>query len=70
MAMSALFAVHPLYPSFAIVFAFFSFLILRSRSARLGHLPGPFLAKYSDAWRAYQAWTYFGTGKSYQSVLY
>jgi len=65
MAMGALFAVHPLSAGFAIVFALLTFLILRSRSARLGHLPGPFLAKYSDAWRAYQAWTYFGTGKSY-----
>jgi hypothetical protein len=30
-------------------------LILDSRRAGLSHIPGPFLARYTDAWRLYQA---------------
>ena len=29
---------------------------LYSQYARLAHIPGPFLAKFTNAWRCYQAW--------------
>jgi hypothetical protein len=29
--------------------------VLDSRRAGLSHIPGPFLARYTDAWRLYQA---------------
>jgi hypothetical protein len=34
--------------------------VVRSRVARLEHIPGPFLAKYTDALRAYMAFKYSG----------
>ncbi|OCT54514.1 benzoate 4-monooxygenase cytochrome P450 [Cladophialophora carrionii] len=34
----------------------FSFLVLNSRQAGLSHIPGPFLARYTDAWALYNAW--------------
>ncbi len=33
---------------------------VRSRAAKLEHIPGPFLAKYTDALRAYMAFKYSG----------
>jgi hypothetical protein len=42
----------------AVIFAvlFLVRLFLRSRQARLSHIPGPWLAKYTNAWRGYRAW--------------
>jgi hypothetical protein len=31
-------------------------LVLNSRNGRLSHIPGPFLARYTDAWSLYAAW--------------
>jgi hypothetical protein len=33
-----------------------SLLVLNSRQAGLSHIPGPFLARYTDAWSLYIAW--------------
>ncbi|EXJ82919.1 hypothetical protein A1O3_06735 [Capronia epimyces CBS 606.96] len=32
------------------------YLYVGSKKAQLDHIPGPWLAKYTDAWRGYQAW--------------
>ena len=32
------------------------YLFVQSRKAGLDHIPGPWLAKYTNAWRGYQAW--------------
>lgn len=32
------------------------FLVLDSRRAGLSHIPGPFLARYTDLWAVYNAW--------------
>ena len=34
--------------------------VLDSRRAGLAHIPGPFLARYTDLWRFYRAVTGFG----------
>ncbi len=33
-----------------------SYLVLNSRRAGLSHIPGPFLARYTDAWAVYITW--------------
>lgn len=58
MAISALLSISPLYAGAAIVVGITLYLVLQSRNAGLEHIPGPFLAKYTDAWRAFQAWRY------------
>ena len=39
------------------VVAIFLYLWFCSRRARLSHIPGPFLARYTDVWGVYAAWT-------------
>lgn len=40
-----------LLPLFSILY-----LLINSRRANLSHIPGPFLARYTDAWNLFQAW--------------
>ncbi len=44
--------------SIFLVFTFLlcSWLIVNSKKARLSHIPGPFLARYTNAWSLYIAW--------------
>ena len=46
-----------LYLAAAVFFTFLVYLFAQSKRARLGHIPGPWLAKYTNLWRGYQAWT-------------
>ena len=39
------------------IVAIFLYLWFSSRSAGLSHISGPFLARYTDAWGVYAAWT-------------
>jgi hypothetical protein len=48
--------IHPLYLIVAVLLSSLTYLWLQSRRARLDHIPGPWLAKYSNIWRGYQAW--------------
>jgi hypothetical protein len=71
MAVSALLSISPVY----VLVACFSVLVIRfilqSRRAQLDHIPGPFLARYTNAWRCYQAWRYnhYRVDMNYQSKL-
>ena len=49
-------AISPLYLPILLIPAFFIYLFITSKKARLDHIPGPWLAKYTNAWRGYQAW--------------
>ena len=47
------------------------YLIISSRRAGLDHIPGPFLARYTDAWSAFRAWKFLreeNLGKILRSV--
>jgi hypothetical protein len=54
----------PLLGQYYVILVLFSVSIIiavaRSRAARIDHIPGPFLAKYTDALRAYMAFKYSG----------
>jgi cytochrome P450 len=41
---------------FALPFVLVVYLYSCSKKAKLDHIPGPWLAKYTNAWRGYQAW--------------
>lgn len=65
MELSLLFhGIHPLLLTlYTIVFFIFSaitYLVVDSWRAGLSHIPGPWLAKYTDAWSAYEAKTNIG----------
>ena len=45
-----------LYLGATSIFIFFAYLLVNSKRAKLGHIPGPWLAQYTNAWRGYQAW--------------
>ncbi len=50
----------PYYALLVLVSACLVIAVLRSRAAGIEHIPGPFLAKYTDALRAYMAFKYSG----------
>lgn len=52
-------------------FVAIGYLITKSRRKGLEHIPGPSIARYTDAWRAYKAWSLSGhdDGSTYQSNL-
>lgn len=50
----------PFYAVLGVIFASLFFTLIRSKAYHLGHLPGPFLSRYTDAYRAYLAWKYSG----------
>ena len=49
-------AISPLYLVAAILLSYITYLFVLSKRAQLDHIPGPWLAKYTNAWRGYQAW--------------
>jgi len=58
MAISALISISPLYVAAAIPLFIITYLVYQSKKAHIDHIPGPFLAKYTNAWRAIQAWKF------------
>ncbi len=42
------------------------YLALRAHAAHLSHIPGPFISKYSDAYRAFLGWRWSGSNRNYQ----
>ncbi len=50
----------PSYAALALIFAGLLFAWIQSKAYRLDHIPGPFLSRYTDAYRAYMAWKYSG----------
>ena len=66
-----LLSISPIY-ALAVCFAsLLVYLVIQSRRAQLDHIPGPFLARYTNAWRCYQAWRYnhYQVDINYQSKL-
>ena len=49
-------SISPLYLATFVVVLIILFFIVTSKQAKLDHIPGPWLAKYTNAWRGYQAW--------------
>ena len=49
-------SISPLHLIASSVALFFIYLLRFSKRAKLDHIPGPWLAKYTNAWRGYQAW--------------
>lgn len=43
-------------PTLAWLLGILAFIILVRRFNRLRHIPGPFLAKFTDLWRVYHQW--------------
>jgi hypothetical protein len=62
MALSIMF-VHPLLAVLGLLIGSILFILLKSRNAGLEHIPGHFIAKYTNAWRAYKAWKPLGINK-------
>ena len=62
----SLLAVSPFYAVSAILLAVVAYLVVQSKQAGLDDIPGPWLAKYTDAWRAYNAWRYYRSDMNYQ----
>lgn len=52
--------VPPSYAVLLFISAAFLFAFIKSKAYRLDHVPGPFLSRYTDAYRAYLAWRYSG----------
>lgn len=49
---------HAIWPYLFLVFILVSVVsyVMRTRSSVLDSIPGPYIARYTDAWRCYQAW--------------
>ena len=58
--LSELREIPPVYAVLGLVFASLIFALVKSRAYKLDHVPGPFLSRYTDAYRAYLAWKYSG----------
>lgn len=50
--------ISPFHLLAALVFSVITYLFIESKRAKLDHIPGPWLAKYTNAWRCYQAWRF------------
>lgn len=50
------YAMSPLHLIAGAVLSFLVVLFIQSKRAKLDHIPGPWLAKYTNLWRGYQAW--------------
>lgn len=46
-----------LYLAVSLPAVFLLYLFITSKRAKLDHVPGPWLAKYTNAWRGFKAWT-------------
>jgi hypothetical protein len=60
MDLSSLLGNHPYYAILGVLFACLVIAVIRSKAAGIDHIPGPFLARYTDALRAYLAFKYSG----------
>ncbi len=71
MALATITAIAPSHLALGAVVAILLYHVIKSKQARLDHIPGPFLAKYTDAWRAYKAWktNHYAGGNNYQTQL-
>jgi hypothetical protein len=71
MALITLLSISPAYVALAAVTIFIVHHVVRSKKAGLDHIPGPFWAKYTDAWRAYKSWktNHYAGGNNYQTHL-
>ncbi|KAF2105044.1 cytochrome P450 [Rhizodiscina lignyota] len=71
MALTTLISISPLYAAALGLVGFLVCLVVNSKKYKLDHIPGPFIAKYTDAWRAYKAWSFnhFTDGNNYQTEL-
>ena len=71
MALAALLSIPPFYAAALGVLLVVLYHVVRSKQYHLDHIPGPFLAQYTDAWRAYKAWRFnhFKDGVNYQTEL-
>lgn len=71
MALAALFSLSPVAVIGVSLLGILLYRVLKSKQYKLDHIPGPFLAKYTDAWRAYKAWKFnhFKDGLNYQTEL-
>lgn len=49
-------SISPIYVVAALLVFCFLYFYVGSKKARLDHIPGPWLAKYTNAWRGFQAW--------------
>ncbi|OAL35460.1 hypothetical protein AYO20_05310 [Fonsecaea nubica] len=49
-------AISPVYLAAAAFLGLVLYLFVQSKRAGLDHVPGPWLAKYTNLWRGYQAW--------------
>ena len=60
--------IHPAFILAVAVVSFLAYTVVESKRAKLDHIPGPWLAKYTDAWRCYQAWkvNHYKHGGNYQ----
>lgn len=58
--LSELREIPPFYAVLALVCASLIFALIKSKAYKLDHVPGPFLSRYTDAYRAYMAWKYSG----------
>lgn len=48
---------HVILVSIICLLAVLGAVVLNSRRAALSHIPGPFIARYTDAWSLWLAWT-------------
>jgi hypothetical protein len=71
MTFSFLVAFSPLYAAPLCLTISIIYLIFKSRGYKLDHIPGPFLARYTNSWRAYKAWStnHYDGGNNYQTQL-
>lgn len=63
--------VSPLYPLLFLLLSGVTLLLVKRRNDGLKHIPGPWLAKYTDAWRCWQAYrlNHFYQRENYQIRL-
>lgn len=66
----AVLSIPPLVAVPAVLLAVVVYLVVHSKQAGLDDIPGPWLAKYTDAWRAYNAWRYYRSDMNYQRRVF
>ncbi len=71
MALGAVLSASPLSAAILSALLVVLYHVVRSKQYHLDHIPGPLVARYTDAWRAYKAWKFnhFKDGVNYQTEL-
>jgi hypothetical protein len=71
MALGVLLSISPIYIAASAILLVIFYHVVKSQQYGLSHIPGPFIARYTDAWRAYKAWRFnhFKDGVNYQTEL-